>query len=318
MNSGIFTTIYDSRIYNKAKSLARPIAQHRRLLERVKYLGEQILSPQEGNDLIASLIHQPAAIGRIGGAEMGGLRRYFRGADSRGLCESWGHDGTKLHRTVGLYPPEGSVFSKFCDMFTQELAHLDASAVWFNWREHSTLRRFAPKATLMMPEAVEPYLHDRPWSQHLAGKRVLVVNPFTESIEAQYRRRRQVWRAKPEVLPDFELRTIRCPLHAALVTPKFPDWFAALDAMRKEMASAPFDVTIVGAAGWSVPLVVHAKSLGACGIYLGGPTQLLFGIEGRRWDSHPIISTFYNEAWTRPSPNETPQGIQKIEGGCYW
>jgi chemotaxis response regulator CheB len=73
-----------------------------------------------------------------------------------------------------------------------------------------------------------------------------------------------------------------------------------------------------GAGAWSLPLVAHAKSLGAFAIHLGGATQILFGIKGGRWDMHPEVSAFYNEAWTRPSLCETPQGIQKIEGGCYW
>jgi hypothetical protein len=149
---------------------------------------------------------------------------------------------------------------------------------------------------------------------------VLVVSPFADTIESQCRRREQVWRAKPEVLPEFELLTLRCPLYSFLLkTPAYPDWFAALDAMREQMASMRFDVAIVGAGAWSLPLVAHAKSLGACAIHLGGATQVLFGIRGGRWDiTQHHLSRFYNEAWTRPSADETPQGVKKIEGGCYW
>lgn len=46
--------------------------------------------------------------------------------------------------------------------------------------------------------------------------------------------------------------------------------------------------------------------------------QVLFGIKGRRWDSHPFISTLYNEFWVRPRQNETPEGAIMVEGGCYW
>jgi len=305
-------------IYYKAKTLVRPVTQHRRLFERAKYLGTRILSPQEGNDLIARSIHRPCMIGKIGSGEMAALRHYLSRADASGLCESWGWQTTNLYRIAGVYPPEPAIFSRFCKEFAQALAHLDVLAVWFNLGEHAAQRRFVPKARLTALRALEPFYHERPWSQHLEGKRVLVVSPFAETIQTQYRRRRQIWRAKPEMLPDFQLRTVRSPLSAFLVVPKYPDWFTALDALREQMASAVFDVGIIGAGAWSLSLAAHAKSLGACAIHLGGATQLLFGIKGGRWDPHSEISGFYNGAWTRPSPGETPQLVQKIEGGCYW
>lgn len=304
--------------YYKAKSVVRPITRHRKLLERAKYLGTRILSPQEGNDLLARLIHQPAAIGKIGRSELVALRHYLHRADSSGHCESWGRHATLVYRNAGVYPPEPAIFSRFCKTFLETLTQLDVLAVYFNWEENAVRRRFAPKATVTSPRALEPYYHDRAWSQHLAGKRVLVVSPFADSIRSQYPRRREVWPMKPELLPDFELRTLRVPLSASLNAAEYPDWFAALEAMREEMASLPFDVAIVGAGAWSIPLVTHAKSLGAWAIHVGGATQILFGIKGRAWEKHGQIAPFFNEAWTRPSSSETPQGISKIENGCYW
>ena len=305
-------------IYSKAKSLVRPATQHRRLLERARYLGTHILSAQEGNDLIARSTHQPCAIGKIGASELGALRHFLCHEDSNGHCAAWGRHATMLYRNAGVYPADSAIFSAFCKTYIEALTDLDVLAVWFRPGEYAVRRKFAPKATLTALRALDPFYHDRPWSQHLAGKRVLVVSPFADTIQAQYRRRQQIWRAKPEILPDFQLRTVRSSLSAFLVVPQYPDWFTALDALREQMASAPFDIAIVGAGAWSLSLVAHAKSLGAWAIHLGGGTQLLFGIKGGRWDTHPEISGFYNEAWTRPSPNETPQGVQKIEGGCYW
>jgi hypothetical protein len=305
-------------IYYKAKSLVHPVMQHRRLLERAKYFGTRILSPQEGNDLLASSIHQPAAIGKIGASEMGALRHYWRHADSSGHCESWGRHATLLHRNAGVYPPRAPIFSRFCRVFAQALTHVDVLAVWFNFGENAMRQRFASKATLTSLRGLEPYYHARPWSQHLAGKRVLVVSPFADTIQAQYHRREQFWRAKPEVLPQFQLATLRSPLSAFLTAPKYPDWFTALDVIREQMATLTFDVAIVGAGAWSIPLVAHAKSLGAWAIHLGGATQILFGVKGKAWEKNEQIAAFFNEAWTRPSAVETPQGIQKIESGRYW
>ena len=112
--------------------------------------------------------------------------------------------------------------------------------------------------------------------------------------------------------------TLRSPLSAYLIAPHYPDWFSALDAMCKQMASLAFDVAIVGAGAWSIPLVAHAKSLGAWAIHLGGATQVLFGVKGKAWEGNEKITAFFNEAWTRPSVAERPEGVQKIEGGSYW
>ena len=306
-------------IYYKAKSLVRPITQHRRMLERARYLGTRILSPQEGNDFIARSFDQPAAIGKIGSGEMAALRHYWRLADSNGHCESWGWEAKNLYRIAGVYPPEAAIFSRFCGEFVRALMHLDVLAVWYNFGENTARRRFAPQATVTALRALEPYYHDRPWSQHLAGKRVLVVSPFADTIQAQYLRRREIWRAKPGVLPDFHLLTLRVPLSAYLTAPEYPDWFAALDAMREQMASISFDVALVGAGAWSLSLVAHAKTLGAWSIHLGGATQILFGVKGRAWEKmNKQVNAFFNEAWTRPSPVETPQEVHEIEGGRYW
>jgi hypothetical protein len=305
-------------MYYKLKSLVRPLTRHRRLWERAKYLGTRILSAQEGNDFIARSIPQAAAIGKIGSGEMAALRHYWRLADSQGHCESWGWEGKNLYRIAGVYPPEPAIFSRFCRVYAEALTHFDVLAVWFNFGENAARKRLAPRATLTDLTALEPYYHERPWSQYLAGKRVLVVSPFTETIRSQFQRRQEVWRRKSDVLPGFDLLTLRSPLSAFLTTPAYPDWFTALDAMRGQMASISFDVAIVGAGAWSIPLAAHAKSLGAWAIHLGGGTQLLFGIKGGRWDRNPRIAGLYSEAWTRPSPSETPTDFQKIEGGCYW
>ena len=305
-------------VYEKVKSLVRPVTQHRRLLERVRYLRTEILGESEGNDFLSDSLAGPAAVGKIGASEMGALRHFLRSADSEGFCESWGYHTRLLYRIAGVYPPDPNIFSRFCITFAESLRKLDVLAVWFNFGENAARRRFAPLAKLTALRALEPYYHENPWSSQLAGKRVLVVSPFVDSIQTQYPRRREVWPLAPEVLPEFELLTLRVPLSAYLTTPKYPDWFSALDAMREEMSSLRFDVAIVGAGAWSIPLVVHAKSMGTWAIHLGGATQILFGIKGKAWEANQTVSGFFNEAWTRPTPLETPQLIAKIEDGRYW
>jgi hypothetical protein len=301
------------------KATVRPLVRHRFLVERLKFVGERILDPQSGNDRIAQLIDRPGVAGKIGGTEMKLCRVYLRRRDETGVCQDFGHYAWWAYVSSGIYPPDPQTLSRFCREYLQTLGRIDLLAVWFNFGEAAARRRYAPKAQLCDLTALEPYYHERPWSAQLAGKRVVIVSPFEASIRSQYQRRERVWAAKPAVLPEFDLRIVRCPQLAGLIdNPEYPDWFTALEALKEQMAARPFDVALIGAGAWSIPLAVHAKSLGAFGIHLGGATQLLFGIMGGRWDSNQQINGWRNEAWTRPSDSERPRKFRLQENGSYW
>jgi hypothetical protein len=61
-------------------------------------------------------------------------------------------------------------------------------------------------------------------------------------------------------------------------------------------------------------LAAHIKRMGKKAVHLGGSTQFMFGITGKRWEGNPFI----NEHWVRPSLEETPAKAALVEGGCYW
>ena len=55
-------------------------------------------------------------------------------------------------------------------------------------------------------------------------------------------------------------------------------------------------------------------------VHMGGATQLLFGIMGKRWEG-PLVGGYpslTNEHWTRPLPEERPPRYETVEGGTYW
>lgn len=147
---------------------------------------------------------------------------------------------------------------------------------------------------------------------------MLAIHPFGESIRNQFLRCERIWPHAPCILPAFELQVLKPPLSPVLVPPVFDDWFQGLEHLKSEMGKCDFDVALIGAGAWSLPLAVHAKSLGRIGIHLGGDTQILFGIKGRRWDQWPAVTQYYNDAWVRPLPQETPDNVSEVERGCYW
>ncbi|MCD7824193.1 MAG: hypothetical protein LUG86_09320 [Oscillospiraceae bacterium] len=116
----------------------------------------------------------------------------------------------------------------------------------------------------------------------------------------------------------MELLTIKAVQTSAGVESEFSSWFDALDSMKKQIDQVDFDVAIIGAGAYGLPLAAYCKQKGSQAIQMSGATQILFGIKGKRWDSHPFISSLYNEYWVRPNESETPPQKQKVEGGSYW
>ena len=101
---------------------------------------------------------------------------------------------------------------------------------------------------------------------------------------------------------------------------RFGTWFDALDYMYKEAMKIDFDIAIIGCGAYGMPLAAMLKKAGKQAIHLGGATQLLFGIKGRRWEeNYPSkIATFFNEYWVYPAESEKPKNASTVEMGCYW
>lgn len=95
------------------------------------------------------------------------------------------------------------------------------------------------------------------------------------------------------------------------------------------MDKSEYDVCILGCGAYGFPLAAYAKRQGKQAIHLGGVSQLLFGITGRRWlnpmhgvERWGLPKGFYvnlmNEHWIRPDATTKPKDSDKVEGNCYW
>lgn len=304
-----------------AKRIARPISRHRFLIEQAKYIGREIKSGDEGNRLLREAFASgtPTASGKIGGTELLTIRQYLRQSKTQNdIVTKWSGYDRMVHNLSGVYPVDNAVMSKFAQVYLDVIGKVNLLGVWYRFGEARITKKFAKDSTLIDSHALEPYFFDQPWSMALKGKRVLVVTPFTISVERNYANREKIWKSKPEVLPDFELQTLRCPLYPQMIQSEYPTWHDALGKLKSEMDKRTWDVMIIGAGAWSLPLCAHARSMGRCGIHMGGSTQILFGIKGKRWDNHPKFQSFFNEHWTRPLPEETPKATTTVENACYW
>jgi hypothetical protein len=170
-------------------------------------------------------------------------------------------------------------------------------------------------------ELLNPYFSKSPWTRALEGKKVLVIHPFAATIQAQYKRRELLF--ANNLLPAFELKTIKAVQSIAGEKTEFDTWFDALDHMKAQMDQVDYDICLIGCGAYGFPLAAHAKRMGNVGFHLGGSLQLLFGIRGKRWenpDYNPVYNyaALMNEHWVKPAEEERPVAANKVEGACYW
>ncbi len=292
-----------------------------------QYGDRPILDAGRGNLLLFEHIAagEPIAAGKIGDCELEALLKYeSAGRDPERFFRSItdrGHEMYLLYVNCGVFPRSADVVTAWADTYLEAVGHVDLLAVWHNEGEQKIADRYAAQATLTGIRALDPFYHSMPWTRALRDKRVVVVTPFEETVSLQRRRYRgeDLFPATPSMFPDFELSVVRSPFSAALVPPIHTDWHAALKEMKGRIREREFDVCLVGAGAYSLPLCAFVRTeLGRTAVHLGGALQLLFGIRGRRFDEHPFLKTLHNKNWIRPLPSERPRGRWRLEGGAYW
>lgn len=286
---------------------------------RTHYYGKHILGKADGNNLVSGLIAggSPFMATRFGSVELACVINHI---DNMFHGSSVFKDKTRrsMANNAGFFPTDDRMLERFSRMMLEDMREIDVLGTWNNNLEDYVVKRYCSDATrLTTLAAIEPFFCDAPWSSRLAGKKVLVVHPYKETIVKQYAKRALLFPGTA-ILPEFELKAIRSVQSIAGAPTGFADWFEALDAMRNEMAHTDFDIALIGAGAYGFPLAAFAKRLGKQVVHMGGSLQLLFGIMGKRWDDREHSAAYYNEHWVRPDSSETPKHAEKVEGGCYW
>jgi hypothetical protein len=281
---------------------------------------QEIHFGQDGHEQVVKLIsrNEPLLIARLGSVELSCLRFYLEKRNgSRGYTRKI---KTTMSNPAGFFPVEDASLDAFAQLYLEHLPQVNLMGVWFNQYEDVICNTYCPNAELVDLDCLEPFRFSNPWSSRLAGRKVLVVHPFAESIRTQYTEKRKLLFPVPNVLPDFELKTLKTVQSIAGAKVDFASWFDAYRHMCDEIARVDFDICIIGAGAYGLPLASFAKQLGKKAIHLGGVTQILFGIKGRRWEREYEDTTakLFNEHWVRPLPSETPVNKNKIEKSCYW
>lgn len=234
------------------------------------------------------------------------------------VAASWRRAAERLHVDSGFFPVTQEAFGKFIETYRASVRDLDGICLWqddpfLRHYERVLAAELCPRARHITYLALTARV-----LEELAGLRWLVVSSFPKTMKHQSARLAEIHRGKswaPRLQnQDQAIEFLPCPTFASLAPSPYPSWSNGLDRLTEAAGRVDFDVALVGAGAWSLPLLSNLKRMGKKGIHLGGEIQLVFGIKGRRWDHEGI----YNEAWVRPDPSEIPAGFMKKENGCYW
>lgn len=225
----------------------------------------------------------------------------------------------RMQKNAGFFPLTQESIDRFAKMMIEDAKQVDILGSWM--KEEYYLRNELCNAVKVKLSHLEPpYLyHDLSlpsWSLQLKGKKVLVIHPFSETIMKQYERREKLFK-RDDILVDFDLTTLKA-VQSIGGHSEYSNWFDALDSMKNKMDHLDYDICIIGCGAYGFPLAAHAKRTGHKAIHLGGATQLLFGIRGKRWEERTDYQPLFNEYWVRPDSKETPLAASQVENGCYW
>lgn len=278
------------------------------------------LELEEINANIYTLINsnQPFMVGRFGANELSVIKAY-----DFSITSKYNVVMQYLVKGAGFFPLSSTYGEQFKNLMISLIKEADVMGLWMLPFENYYLKKYGSK-TLKTSYLLdlEPWSYlENPWSAALAGKKVLVIHPFAETIKSQYMRREEIFPGS-DVLPEFDLKVLKAvQTIAGEKDERFETWFDALEWMYQEALKIDFDVAIIGCGAYGFPLACKLKQAGKQAIHLGGALQLMFGIKGKRWEEEAgfeYVRKCFNDAWVYPSDTDKPEQAKDVEGGCYW
>ena len=174
--------------------------------------------------------------------------------------------------------------------------------------------------------SLEPYyvMPELRWTQYLANKRVAIISSFASTCDEQTYMAKAIWSDSESLLPSsttwIPIQTYYGPLlaHGKAEWPNSSNYKEAIEYVVENTLLQKPQVAIIGCGGLGMIIGSILKKAGVQCIVLGGAIQIMFGIKGKRWMNHDIISKFFNDAWVFPPDDCVPGFAKSIENGCYW
>ena len=336
-NSNIVGTLYGVLPDHTVESMSTPtrvLPKRTNAHMLTRDMRRQVLSA-DGNQMIRERLcaNERFIAGRGGDAELLIVEDIINSVPPR--ARQW------PRRHSGIYPETSESLQVFGDIYYQAMRSLSSRDLFafFDHRiqvEDIVLPLTLSKSVgLIHEDALSPFFSpENPWSSCLRNKTVLIVHPFVDTIKCQLARRELIFPHSPNTLPPFRVKFVKSFQCIGEQPLPHRDWNETMHAtMRLVDGVGHFDVALIAAGSYGLPLAVYCKSVKkASAIVVGGSLQLLFGIRGMRWDGlypsgfkYPMydtngsMQTMYNSNWIYPLRSDTVIHPGKIEHGSpYW
>tara|TARA_B110000093_G_C12964589_1_gene409008 strand:+ start:2737 stop:3591 length:855 start_codon:yes stop_codon:yes gene_type:complete len=160
-----------------------------------------------------------------------------------------------------------------------------------------------------------------PWTHYLNHKKVLIINPFIDSMKHQLNNNFQLFKDKKLFLDDQEFifyKTFQTHGNNYI----HENWLETFEIMCNDIDKLDFDIALIACGGYGLLLCNFIKKkMNKSAIYVGGKLQLYFGVMGNRWINRDNIKQHIKENNTnfiQPSGDELLPNRKNVEGGCYW
>lgn len=213
-----------------------------------------------GNAAIAKALREGVAFAavRTGAAEVDLVRDHI-------LKKNTYSSANAPHINSGIYPETQEGFVEFAQIYLGAIRALNPPDMYFSYstlvdREDLFLPMVHPGVPIYKHRGLEPfYFGDSGWSRELKGKHVLVVHPFMASIKCQLKRRDKLFPSDPSYLEGSTFSFYKMPM--ALGPTPHGSWKETLEvAMAGIDAIGDFDVALIAAGAYALPLAVHCRS----------------------------------------------------------
>jgi len=227
-----------------------------------------------------------------------------------------------INSLSGVFPTDNASLAAFSRIYHSALADVDLLAVRSAaiervfWNNEKQVMKTLPRLPVLLDLAsLDPHHFSCNWTQLLEGKRILIIHPFADTIAYQLNRLDKIHSNSHLKFKSCKFKILRSVQSLGYEGgDEFDCWVSALNFMKDSIRKTKFDVALIGAGAYGLPLAQECKKMGKSALHLGGSLQLLFGVKGRRWDNTGI----YNDHWVCPHPSDTPKNYQDVEEGCYW
>ena len=221
----------------------------------------------------------------------------------------------------GFYPTSTAQLDRYTSLVMDRFMYVTCLAEWIGDEEKIVSRLLnqeqMKKLTYISLESLDPFWVDKPWTQALRGKKVLVVHPFASTIDGQIPLLSYIHK---ENMGFSEIKFSTYAPYQSLGDEGLAEgqWFENLMKMHDDISSLRPDLVLIAAGAYGMPLALLLRESNISSIHAGGSLQLWFGIHGNRWINNPKFQKLFNEYWTNPSEAEKPCNWASVESGCYW